>query len=221
MALPALSYLDFSGASEYFEDFVARIDTPRLTSLYITFLMNLNFDVRRLRDFIDHTEGLEPSNQATIQLSGRTVKIVFGSPSRFMLEISCETPDRQLSSITQIFGQQLPLFSRVEQLELEEYFRMFWWRDVPDMDSSQWLELLCLFVAAQTLYVSERLVSPVATALQDLTVQMATEVLPVLRTLFLQGLEPSGPVHEAIMSFVNARQLSQQPVDTQRWERRP
>jgi hypothetical protein len=89
------------------------------------------------------------------------------------------------------------------------------------MDSSQWLELFHLFVAAQTLYVSKRLVSPVATTLQGLTVQMATEVLPVLRTLFLEGLEPSGPIHEAIKSFANSRQLSQQPVDIQRWEPSP
>jgi hypothetical protein len=217
--LPALSQLTFSGASEYFEDFVARIDTPRLTWLWITFFMNLNFDVRRLRDFIDHRDGLGPLDQAIIQLTGRRVAIVFGSPTRFELEIGCDTPDRQLSSITQIFGQQLPLLSHVEQLELQEYFRVFGREDVPDMDSSLWLELFRLFVVAQTVYVSERLVSPVAMALEDLTVQMATEVLPVLRTLFLEGLQPSGPVHEAIMSFANARQLSQQPVDIQRWER--
>jgi hypothetical protein len=219
VTLPSLYQLTFSGASEYLEDFVARIDTPRLTWLWITFFLNLSFDVQQLRDFIDHRSGLEPFNQAIIQLSGRKVTIVFGSPTRFVLDIGCDTPNRQLSSITQIFGQQLPLLSHVERVELQENFRVFGWKGVPDMDSSLWLELFRLFVVAQTVYVSKRLVSPVATALQDLTVQMATEVLPVLRTLFLEGLEPSGPVHEAIMTFANARQLSQQPVDIQQWER--
>jgi hypothetical protein len=215
--IPALCQLGFSGASKYFEDFVARIDTPRLTWLYITFFMNLNFDVRRLRDFIDHTEGLRPFNRATIKWIGRLIKIDLGSSTRFVLEVGWHTPDRQLSSITQIFSQQLPVFSHVEQLELQEYFGSEGWKDVQDMDSSQWLQLFRLFVAAQTLYVSKRLVFPVATALQGLTVQMATEVLPVLRTLFLEGLEPSGLVHEAIKSFAKSRQLSHRPVDIQRW----
>ena len=76
--LPALSNLAFSGASEYFEDFVARIDTPRLTWLSITFFMDLIFDIPRLRNFIDHTEGLKPFNQAALEFSGRMIKIVLG-----------------------------------------------------------------------------------------------------------------------------------------------
>ena len=218
-ALPALSSLAFSGASEYFEDFVARIDTPRLSWLRTTFFMDLIFDIPRLRNFIDRTEGLKLPNQARIEFSGQTIEIVFAQ-FRFSLAIKCERLDWQLSSITQIFSEQLPLLSHVEQLELDELSHLgSEWIDDPDMDSSQWLELFRLFVAAQSLHVSERLVSPVARALQDLTAQMATEVLPVLRSLFLEGLQPSGPVHEAIKSFDSTRQLSQQPVLIQRWER--
>ena len=221
VTLPALSELDFSGASEYFEDFVARIETPRLTSLRTVFFMDLIFDIPRLRNFIDHTEGLKPLNRAAIEFSGRMIKTVLGSSARFELEIRCERPDWQLSSITQIFSQQLPLLSHVEQLEIREFssWRDLEWNDDPDMDSSQWLELFRLFISAQSLHVSERLVSPVARALQDLTAQTATEVLPVLRTLFVEGLQPSGPVHEAIKSFDSSRQLCQQPVLIQRWER--
>ena len=224
VTLPALSYLIFSGASEYFEDFVARIDTPRLTSLKITFFMDLIFDIPRLRNFINHTEGLKPFNQAAIEFSNWMIRIVFGPGSppqfEFKLEIRCERLDWQLSSMTQIFSEQLPLLSYVEQLELREFRgEGFEWKDDPDMDSAQWLELFRLFVTAQSLHVSERLVSPVARALQDLTEQTATEVLPVLGTLFLEGLQPSGPGHEAMKPFDTARQLSQQPVRIQRWER--
>ena len=225
-ALPALSTLIFSGACEYFEDFVARIDTPRLTHLNISFFMDLIFDIPRLRNFVDHTEGLKPFNQAVIQFSGRSIKIVFGSPllitegpPRFELEIRSERPDWQLSLMTQICSQQLPLLSLVEQLEICQSPSGLEWKDDPDMDSSRWLELFRLFVAAQSLRVSEGLVSPVARALRDLTGQMVTEVLPMLRTLSLEGLQPSGPVHEAIKSFATARQLSDQPVVIQRWER--
>ena len=219
VTLPALSELDFSGASEYFEDFVARIDTPRLTWFRTVFFMDLIFDIPRLRNFIDGTEGLKPFNQARIEISGQAIEIVFDAPIRFELEIRCERPDWQLSSMTQIFSQQLPLLSHVEQLELCESRRGdLEWKDDPDMDSAQWLELFRLFVAVQSLYVTEGLVSPVARALQDLTPHTATEVLPVLQTLFLEELQPSGPVHEAMKPFDTARQLSQQPVLIQRWE---
>ena len=221
-ALPALSFLAFSGASEYFEDFVARIDTPRLTSLRTTFFMDPTFDIPRLRNFIDHTEGLKSFNQAAITFLDCLVRIEFGpgSSPQFRLEIICERLDWQLSSITQIFSEQLPLLSHVERLELDEFSGIgFEWKDDPDIDSAQWLELFRLFVAAQSLHVSETLVSSVARALQDLKEQTATEVLPVLQTLFLEGLQPSGPGHEAIKSFDTARQLSQQPVLIQRWER--
>ena len=225
-ALPALSTLTFSGVTKYFEDFVARIDTPRLTTLNVTFFMDLIFDIPRLRNFIDHTESLKPFDEAAIKFSSWAITIVFGppfivlkGPPPFKLELKYERPDWQLSSMTQIFSEQLPLLSRVEQLTISEPpWGSFGWKEDPDMDSS-WLELFRLFVAVQSLHVSEGLVSPVAGALQDLTGQIATEVLPVLRTLFLEGLRPSGPVHEAIKSFTTARELSDQPVVIQRWER--
>jgi len=219
-ALPALWFLGFSGVSEYCEDFVARIDTPRLTRLSIGFFMDLIFDIPRLRNFIDRTGSIKPFDGAVIQFSGRAIRIVFGPPPlppegplSFLLEIRCERPDWQLSSMAQIFSQQLPLLSHVEQLRISEFpWESFEWKDDPDMDSSQWLELFRLLIAAQSLHVSKGLVSPVTGALRDLTGQMAMEVLPVLQTLSLEGLEPSGPVHEAIKSFATARQLSRQPV---------
>ena len=219
-ALPALSNLTFTGVCEYFEDFVARIDTPRLTHLGMVFFMDLIFDIPHLSNFIDRTERLKPFKQAKIEFSGRTIKIILGFRTRLMLEIRCERPDWQLSSMTQIFSQQLPLLSHVEQLEICELpWRIPEWKDDPDMDPSQWLELFRLFVAAQSLHVSGRPVSPVVRALKDLTGQTATEVLPVLRTLFLEELKTSGPVYEAMKSFTTARQLSHHPVVIQRWDR--
>ena len=218
--LPSLTYLQFSGVSEYFEDFVAQIDTPCLTWLNITFFMDLIFDIPRLRNFIDHTEGLKPFNLAMVEFSHRTIMISLRFRTMLMLEIRCERLDWQLSSMTQIFGEQLPLLSHVEQLVISEGLSMIpAWRDDPDMDPSLWLELFRLFVAVRSLHVSERLVYPVTRALQGLTEQMATEVLPVLRTLFLEELVPSGPVHEAMKPFATARQLAHQPVVIQRWER--
>jgi hypothetical protein len=220
--LPALTRLRFTGVSEYFEDFVARIDTPLLEQLSIAFFLDLIFDIPQLHDFVARTENLRPFNQAEIQFSGRTITVILGSPTRFELEIKCERSDWQLSSMTQIFSQQLPLLSHVEQLEIgERPWESVGWKDDPDMDSSLWLELFQLFVAVQSLYVSKNLVLPVVAALQDLRVTggTAVEVLPALLNLSLEGLEPSGPVQEAIKSFVAARRLSDHPVAIQRWDR--
>jgi hypothetical protein len=221
---PTLTCLHFTGVSEYFEDLVARIDTPLLDQLSVTFFLDLIFDIPQLSDFVARTENLRPFNQAKMLFSHRGIKVILGSPTRFSLEIKCERSDWQLSSLTQIFSQQLPLLSHVEQLEIyEPRWESIGWKDDPYMDSSLWLELFQLFVAVQSLYVSKYLVLPVVAALQDFRVMggTAVEVLPALLNLSLEGLEPSGPVQEAIKSFVASRQLlvSVQPIAIQRWDR--
>ena len=224
-ALRALTSLSICGVSEYFEDFVSRIDTPVLNQLIVSFFMDLIFDIPRLCNFIDRTALLGPFSQAVIMFSGRAVKIVFGPSTRFELEIRCERRDWQLSSMTQIFAHQLPLLSHVEQLEIrDDLWGTVERKDDPGMDPSQWLELLCPFVAVQNLRVSKGLIPPIANALQQLTGRMALEVLPALGNLSLEGInwQPSGPVQHSLMSFVTARQLSDHPVVIQRSElRRP
>ena len=216
--LPALIYLSFGGVSEYFEDIVSRIDTPLLGLLSVAFFMDLVFDIPRLRNFINRAEFLGPFNQAEMKVSGPLIEMILGSPtpSRFQLEIKCERPDWQLSSMTQIFSQQLPLLFHVEELEIREsYLR---WKNDPDMEPSQWLELFHLFISVQSLYVSESLVPPVAAALRDLTRETAMEVLPALCNLWLEGLQSSGPAQEGINTFVAAPQLSDHPIVIRRWE---
>jgi hypothetical protein len=138
----------------------------------------------------------------------------------FELWIQCERPDWQLSSMVQIFGQQLPLLSHVEHFEIiQDHRANIEWIDNPDMDPSLWLELFLLFNALQSLYVSAKLVAPVAAALQELTGERTMEVLPALHSLFMEGLEPSGPMPEGIKSFVAARQLSDHHVAVQTWNR--
>ena len=221
--LPALTRLSFKGSSDYLDDLVARIDTPLLERLIVAFFKDAILHTRRLHDFIERTDTLRPFNQAVMELSGRTIKITLGSPIRFELEIRCEGPesqDSQLSSMTQMFSQQLPLLFCVEQLEIcEARWETFEWRDDPHMGSSLWLELFRLFISAQNLYVSKKLVRPVVAALQELKGERTLEVLPALRNLYLEGPQPSGPVQELITSFISSRQLSDHHVVVQRWER--
>jgi hypothetical protein len=216
--LPALNYLSFCGVSEYFEDFVTQTDTPLLNELDITFFMDLIFEIPRLRLFIGRAEWLEPLNEAVIEFHDREILIRVGSIHWLALKIRCERADWQLSSIVQIFGQQLPLLTQVEQLEIsQDREASIEWIDNPDMDSSLWLELFHLLIALQSLYVSAELVAPVAAALQELTEGGTMEVVPMLHDLLLEGLEPSGPVPEGIQSFVAARQLSGHHIAVQSW----
>jgi hypothetical protein len=119
--------------------------------------------------------------------------------------------------MSQIFIHHLPLLSRVERLEIGERREVEDWGDNPGIDSSLWLELLRLFISVQSLSVSKKLVRPIVSALGQLIDGMAIEVLPALRSLSLEGLEPHGPVREAVKSFVAARQLSDRHIDIQGW----
>ena len=213
--LPALTNLWFRGVSEYFADFVARIDTTRLNLLIIVSLsMDVYFDIPRPR------ESPGPFNEAEIVFSGQTITVILRSPNPFEVQLRCELPGWLDSSITQVFGQQLPHLSHVEQLEIRE--PLLEWTGDPTMLSSKWLELLHLFIAVQNLYVSKNLVPHIAAALQEsYTGPWAMEVLPALHNLSLEGFQPSAPVEEGINTFIAARQLSDQPVVVQCWELQP
>jgi len=143
------------------------------------------------------------------------IYMTFRSPTLFKLDIDCgryKWPRRP--SITEAFSLHLPLLPHVELLQITE--------DPSEdtyMNSSDWLELFQLFTAVQSLYVSKNLVPFVAAALQELTGELAVEVLPALRILSLEGLQPSGPVQDGIRLFVAARQLSDFPVAIQGWDR--
>jgi hypothetical protein len=224
VVLPALTRLSFEGVLEYFEDLIAGIDTPQLTLLGITFFcMDFIFDIPQLRDFMNRTER---ANQARVVIDGSMTQITLESQAQFKFELGIKSnrPDRQLSLMIQIFSQQLPLLSHVEHFEIREPFSGLYLRGQegdPDMNRLQWLELFRLLIFVKSLYVSKMLVYGVAATLKELTGELTIEVLPVLRSLSLEGLQPSGPVQDAIKPFVTARQLTNHPIDIQPWEPQP
>ena len=64
--LPHLTELKFIGFSRYLEDLVARIDTPLLDSLDITFLPQFRFDTPQLVQFIGRTPKLKGFDEASL-----------------------------------------------------------------------------------------------------------------------------------------------------------
>ncbi|KAI0251499.1 hypothetical protein BJV78DRAFT_422046 [Lactifluus subvellereus] len=219
--LPALFKLQFRGVSEYLDDLVARIDAPRLRSLCISFFDQDIFDIQQLPDFIGHAGILRSSSHAEVIFAPNHVKINLylpkgtDPPKKFNLGISCRALDWQLRSMAQICNQLSFLPSIVEQLDIQ--VTLFDRRRV-HIEDTQWLELFRPFTAVRTLRIGRELRSLIVPALQGLTGERATEVLPTLDSLYLGGYQPSEYYHqEAIKSFIAARQYSAHPVAVHPW----
>jgi hypothetical protein len=228
---PALTRFRFKGASEYLGDLVARIDTPLLDGLDITFFHQLIFDTPQLTQFISRTPNLlETQAEAHVVFSRDDVWVrpwlppdgitppdgSFGSRG-LDLKISCLQSDWQLSSLAQIYSSVLPqaLIHMTEHLYIEDYFLPPHWQD--DIEDSQWLEVLHPFTSVKNLYVSQELIPCIARALKELVGERVIEVLPALQSLFLRELHPSRPVQEAIWMFIAARQLADHSITVSHW----
>jgi hypothetical protein len=118
--------------------------------------------------------------------------------------------------MAQICNQLSFLPSIVEQLNIQVPSRLKSISQV-DMEDTQWLELFRPFTAVRTLRIRYQLQSLILPALQELTGERATEVLPALDSLYLEGYPPSGSDQQAIESFVAARQHSDHPVAVHHW----
>lgn len=218
VALPAPTNFWFNGVSEYIEDFVSLINVPQLDNLDISFFNQLIFDIPRLHDFLARTETFNSHNRAAVRFHGHAV--YFNLESRLSLGISCTKSDWQISSITQICGQILPLFPALECLDIGEgTMPPPHWQD--DVENTQWLELLRRFPALKDLYLDWEFAPRVSPALQEIAGERAICVLPKLENIFVEGLQSSESVGRAIRQFVAARQLSDHPVTLHRWEEWP
>ena len=207
--LPSLTDLSFKGASEYFEDFLARTYIPQLNSLNILFFEDPIFDLPQLRSLVVGGEGLKPHSLAWFMLDVHKVEIILGSPPRIVFGIL--EWDQQLSSLAEVCTQNLPVLSSVEQLSIcNHLLASMDWR--AEMSSLQWHQLFLPFIAVRDLYVSEQLVPFATAALTELTGERSMEVLPALNRLFLEGFQPSGDVQEAFGPFISSRQLYGRPV---------
>jgi hypothetical protein len=242
--LPALTEFAFQGVSRYLEDLVARIDAPQLRDVAITLVKQLIFSTPQFLQFIGRLETFKGLNRAEVTFSRRSVAITLSRPlspqtgqqrrrrgtgtknvdvvdlRTLTLRIFSES-DGQISSLAQVCRSSLPPpLSIVERLDVCE--DRDWrprWRD--DVEITQWLELLRPFTGVKDLYLSEGIVRRVAPALQGHVGEGVTDVLPALRSVFLQGLEPSGPIQESqvIGQFLAAREVSGHPVAVYDWER--
>ena len=227
VSLPKLTNLKFCGDSEYLEAIVARIDTPVLELIDLSFFNRLVFEIPHLSFFTRRTSQLAPPTQAKIYASGSSVSIILihqppaGTtnttiPRQLRLQVSCRQFDWQLSAISQISSQLSPLFSRVGQLDIRAFPPPASGRD--DLDLAQWVELLRLFDRVERLRVVDELVLDVARALQRVTSEQEQELFPALRELSLSNSLNLTAALEAIAPFVSIRELSGYPIIVYNWD---
>jgi hypothetical protein len=192
-------------------------------SRYISFISS-SLTIHNSHNSLIVWEKFKALSQVDMVFSRRVIEVTLSPPTgtagrpSLLLGISCSESDWQASSVEQLCRSSLPPLSSSERLDIHEH--QIWsphWQD--DMDNSQWVELLRPFITVKELYLSKGLALRVAPALQELAGESATELLPALQSLSLEGLESSGSVQEAIEQFVAVRQLSENPVIVQNWER--
>jgi hypothetical protein len=224
--LPSLTEIRFKGDSEYLEEILARIDAPRLDDLRITFFNQINFDTPQLFQFISRRPTLRAPEIGHIAFNFNFEAIIVKFLSLeseygvLSVQIPFTAEEWQLSPVKQACTSTLPPLSTLQDLYIFED-RKYPSRGRDDVENTQWLELLRPFAAVKNLYLCEKFASRIVPALQELVSERTTEVLPTLDNIFLEGFQPSGPVHEGIEKFVAARQLTSHLVAVSRWDRGP
>ena len=180
ITLSSLTHLDFHGASEYLEEFVAQIDdSPSLNKITIKLFNQILFEIPQLSRFITRLKALAGSSPSTwifVTHAAESVSVMFvqeGKPSNenyCLGTTSCRRLDWQLSFVTQITSQLSPfILSSVHSLSIkggkahhpnseisssgageEEE------EEEEDIDSAQWLELFQPFRHLTQVHVWEK-----------------------------------------------------------------
>ena len=227
-----LTQLWFQGVSEYLERLVAHIDAPLLYSVRITLSNQLPFDISELPQFINRSEKFKSLNttRADLCFCNDSVELALSSQTdtetvdgiMLALSISFREPFWPLL-LPRLFGLSLPPLTLSQRLDIRmegPWSRLSRWQHDPQ--NTQWINLLRPFTAVKNLYLFEAAALRVVPALREVAVAegSAHNVLPALQNVFLEGLQPTIPVQEAIGRFASARQLSGHPIAVRPWERR-
>jgi hypothetical protein len=201
------------------DDLVAHIDAPQLGDLGIFLFHDVVFYMPQFFKFICRTS-LKALEEARLTFHGVTAAVELKSASygKLFVNIACWELDRQVSSLEQVCTSCLPVSTLVD-LYIDDGREGSSSRAhrQDNVENSEWLGLLRPFSAVKNLYLRERLAPRIVLALRELVGGRATEVLPTLQNIFLQGLEPSGPIQEGIGKFVAMRQTTKHPIVVSRW----
>ena len=209
--LPSLTYLKYQGTSKYLDNFVARIDAPRLGDINITFFYQPTMDASQFGRFIERIEMQTSLIRADVETSAKAISVSFTDSSTrapLRVQISCKRADWQLSCMAQVFDQFSPIPSRVEELRINTTQSS---SEQDDVDGEQWLELILAFAGAKNIRMvaSSKLVTDILRVLPAANGNNAT----ALRHLHVEDpLAMNVPLWDA---FQSSRRLSGHPVELQ------
>ena len=211
-----LTTLYFQGAAEYLDGLFASVDAPLLERVDINKLFDPpTFDVMRIASLTGLTETFEMPDQACMLFAHDFVDVMISSrqgttgDKMLRLSMTWKFSDWYLTRAYYPSSPRFTIESRRQRTRAT----------TQDKGRTHWLDLLCFFPTTENLYLFNRIALCIAFALQELSPEGATEVLPALQNLFIEDLRPSGLLETAIGGFIAARQLSGRPVAVQRWVR--
>ena len=226
VVLHALIRFKFQGDSEYLEEIVSQIDTPRLKSFTVTFFDRPVFNIPQLRDFISRTEPLRVPHRVDVAFRASGTIVTFYPPNAvddhtaLTLGVKCGRFGPQFSSLVQLCVSSLPPLPTLECLHTRNDTSTVG----PIIEPTAWVELLRLFSSLKNVDLSGKLVSHVAFVLKELSeghnTLGVTEVLPTLKNILVDDRWVRKRDREAIEEFVVARQRSGSPVVVQYQEKR-
>ena len=222
--LPALTRFLFKGVSEYLEDLVACVDIPQLNHLDITFFNDIVFDTSQLSRLIHDIPTFKAFDKATVSLWYAIASVRLSSKAsgggelNVEIQVLCRELDWQVSFLEQVCTSSFSLLSTLEDLYVNDC--PYSW-PVRENNNVLWLELLHPFTTVKNIFLSEGIAPHVVPALQELVGGRTAEVLPTLQNVFIERLQPSGPVQEGVEKFIAARQLTSHPIAVSRWDKYP
>ena len=206
--LPSLISLDFHGASEYLERFVAQIELPALNNIAIRLFNDVSFEIPEFSKFIPRLDALKSPTCVVVKHCVDFVSVSFneGDPlsRNCFLGTSCRQFGWQLSFVTQVTSQLSFLLSSVHTLDIQSGDE--WPTEEEDVDLAEWLEFFRLFTHVTRVCVSEKLVPNIVPVL--VSEDMTAEVLPELTSLHLDRYQRFPSVAKDAEQFVATRKLS-------------
>ena len=192
--LPALTFFEFKGASEYLEDLVGRIDGPHLKCITIVYFYHYldrsdHIHVAQLSRFIDRS--VDPTfagwRHAEVSFSGYSVTFSHLAEDPDLdrptiISYGVEGTDAWgVAPISRVLSQFPSSLSNLVHLQIN-------CREAHHFvgPGIEWLHFLRQFSTVQTLLVYSELGEYIFSALDNLTEVMVTEVLPSLELLCLE-----------------------------------
>ena len=221
--LPSLTNFQLDAAGKYLEDFTARIDCPRLYSVYLVYFDQLvEVQATQLVKFFRHLVGPEVSlfKEAKVCLDTAGVFLHTYCPnsnpgwdwhlSRTI--VSSQRSDWHAFPLTYLLRHFSPIISSVLYLKFMASYSFIFPEGEPDVFG--WPQLLQLFSAMRAICVSQPLASRVVASIEyfqvtgEIATEALTEALSSLDLICLEKLRSTS----CLKKFAAVRQLSGRTV---------